>query len=1243
MSSGGKGKQTVGYRYYLGTDFAWCHGPVDHMQNMYLDNKALNISISDTDGGSAYIARPDLFGEAEGGIQGRVKLYDGRETQEKDAYLVDKLGENIPAYRGVTRTVHDGGKDDEGRAMYVGNNPYLKKIKAKFQRIFKRIVNGQVTDQWQKDIAGITPLSGAGVSVSGGNLANVSLLIQIDLSSVTNGFTGSAGTISGTQDIETAKATAIGILEYIRDNATYDRPNEPLVRVYNIGDPATADNSINPSEFEESGLDIGVAFFRHTAGGVINEEVTGGIFESWPNSGYVDSPLVTDSPEGAEAFGLEPTNAPIPTTAERNNGVYDGLYNWPQRGYLMFDSATSNDIDKLIAFVQQMEVVPDNQPISSSTERGKVEDNVEDAFDGLSTDRRRAHILISDLAGSDTVAQTTGSKNDIDTVLYAGTGIPINAVYYSTNTTDTKQAKLSALTSWTDISSDSVEFGGGWEFLTQDVVITGGAEYMTVFDGPVTEAEAFAAITIPSGDKTDTPFALPPNSSRLWYFGPFMSTGLYAGRYDPEYAYVRDTTGTTTVTINGNDMFEQLQYEMVDEDSSSNLTTNIPPINNPNVANAIAILDPFAATTCYDMNPAHIIRECLTDQNWGLGLAESEVDETSFAAAAQTLYDESFGLSLVWRREEPVEEFINLILNHIDATLYVNRTEGKWTLKLIRDDYVDASLTEYTDADVVSWDTISIKGPAELVNSVTLKHNSRELRGPASLTVKNLAQVQQLGSIVSSTVNYPGIWDPILAGRVAQRDLITLSSALISGNITVTRKGYNLNPGDVFKLTSSRYGLNELICRVVEVNLGDGRSNEISVKFTQDKFALATDVSFDTVDLPSTEWEDLNQVPVVTQNRLVTEEPYYLFVARVGEANATDIETNDPDVGYVSYVAIPPVSSAVSAVVAVDDDADLVFENVDTVNYTAYGVTTNEFFPEADDKTLTVSSFNNFTSIVAGDLLQIGDEIMVVESVDSSTQLTVGRGCLDTVPAYHDSGKYVYFLTDYVGTYGKEYTASDAVRVRLKTETGGGVLDTAKAPIDTVTMDSRITRPYTVGKLQLDGAYKDIWDTSSGATVTATWTHRDRTLQTGASVTTFEDDSIGPETGSDYTITAVAYAFDDGEEITSIGNLFSVDKNQNTSHVISSDAYTPTSESTESWSAVGVRVTNTRGTSPGYENWQTAEVLSYYPVTPTESETLDGIWIDANVFASMYEDAEATTPITYDGDPIGAISSQRDY
>jgi len=86
-----------------------------------------------------------------------------------------------------------------------------------------------------------------------------------------------------------------------------------------------------------------------------------------------------------------------------------------------------------------------------------------------------------------------------------------------------------------------------------------------------------------------------------------------------------------------------------------------------------------------DLNAAHIIRECLIDNDWGLGFETSDIGSTSFELAADILFDEEFGLSLLWDQTEPIEDFIGSILRTIAGFLYQDLSTGKWVLSLTRD------------------------------------------------------------------------------------------------------------------------------------------------------------------------------------------------------------------------------------------------------------------------------------------------------------------------------------------------------------------------------------------------------------------------------------------------------------------------------------------------------------------------------------------------------------------------------
>jgi len=300
-----------------------------------------------------------------------------------------------------------------------------------------------------------------------------------------------------------------------------------------------------------------------------------------------------------------------------------------------------------------------------------------------------------------------------------------------------------------------------------------------------------------------------------------------------------------------------------------------------------------------------------------------------------------------------------------------------------------------------------------------------------------------------------------------------------------------------------------------------------------------------------------------------------------------------------------------------------------------------ELIEEADSTTVTLSGFTFYQDVSVDDLIQINDEIMRIDSIDSTTQLTVGRGALDTVPDYHPVNSSVFFIGNY-GFAGNEFVSGDSIDVKLLDNTNSDQLDSAEAPVDTVVMADRITKPYPVGQLQLDGAYSGVWDISTGNTISATWVDRDRTQQNTTTPPSHTDAGVGPETDVNYTISAVAYDYE-GDEINISGDLFSVDKNQTTSHTITPSDNTAASEGTDPWSAVGVRVLTTREetTSEQYDNWQTPEVFAYTQAEPEDLPTyFTASWFDVNSLSSVFQDFEKTTAVASDGDDIGHMENQ---
>src|SRR5690606_14969727 len=103
-----------------------------------------------------------------------------------------------------------------------------------------------------------------------------------------------------------------------------------------------------------------------------------------------------------------------------------------------------------------------------------------------------------------------------------------------------------------------------------------------------------------------------------------------------------------------------------------------------------------------DMNGVHVIRELLTDKSWGMGYTSEDVDDTNFRAAADVIYDEGLGISLVWDRSKDIEAFVQEVARHIDASVFVSRKTGKYDIKLIRNDYDPDDLVSLNPSNITS-------------------------------------------------------------------------------------------------------------------------------------------------------------------------------------------------------------------------------------------------------------------------------------------------------------------------------------------------------------------------------------------------------------------------------------------------------------------------------------------------------------------------------------------------------------
>lgn len=510
-----------------------------------------------------------------------------------------------------------------------------------------------------------------------------------------------------------------------------------------------------------------------------------------------------------------------------------------------------------------------------------------------------------------------------------------------------------------------------------------------------------------------------------------------------------------------------------------------------------------------DMNPAHMIYQCLTDTQWGMGYPTTAIDSASFTAAANALFAENFGLSMLWNQQETIDQFISIILDHIGGILYVRPDTSTFALRLIRSDYDRNTLPLYGPTTLVAAESYQRQAWGETVNEITVVYTDGATGKDMPATVQDLANISVQGGVVAQTRNYPGIRNASLAQRVALRDLQAGSTPLASIKLTATRAAWQVFPGDVFRLSWPEYQVDDVVYRALNVNRGTLTDGQIIIDAVEDVFGLPDNTYL--VEQPGG-WVDPSQPPSAAPYRKLLEAPYWDLARNL---TAADLDYVDPLSGYIQTLAVRPSGDAINYEI---------YTKVSSAAYEAAG--NGDFCPSATvvgalTKTTTAITLANgidLDLVETGGYAIIDNEYVLVSAIDAGAgTATISRGLLDTVPTEHSAGARIWFADGDQGFSTTEYADGETVDVKLLPATGQGTLDISLAPVDSLTFDQRQYRPYAPGKLLLNSMAYPAWIDGDASQFSIGWAHRDRLAQTAYLVEQSES-SIGPEAGTTYTL-----------------------------------------------------------------------------------------------------------------------------
>ena len=515
-----------------------------------------------------------------------------------------------------------------------------------------------------------------------------------------------------------------------------------------------------------------------------------------------------------------------------------------------------------------------------------------------------------------------------------------------------------------------------------------------------------------------------------------------------------------------------------------------------------------------NMNPAHILYECLTNEDWGLGYGAERIDQAAFLKAAQTLYNEQFGLSFVWTSEQELMAFFDQVKATIDASFYLDRRTGLWTLRLIRGGDPVVMTLDPTNSVLESF---SRKVMGETFNELSVKWTNPDNEEYETITVQDPANIEAQGRVIQTDKEYVGVRTAALAIKIAERDLRVASAQLATAEVTINREGWSLVPGQNVRLNWPPLGLTGLTMRVVETTQAEPGSDSIRVQLAEDVFGLGGGAF---AGVPDSGWQDPSEPPKLFPYTRGWEIPFS-YVIRNADLAGDQL----PQLAGYSTTLAAGGASAMPQIRLwswVTTENGLAWTLMKVGSSTPYAQLQSAM-PAALTSTFSV---NPATAWHVGDaqansFVVIGDataeEVMQVTDVATNGAITVRRGLMDTSPRSWPAGTPMYFIgVDLFTEDASQRSLGEVSRYKPSMQTNSGYMEIEGVPEVAITLRGRYELPYPPANILIGGSYWPVTLKPTGSSFTLSWATRNRLLQDSPDQISWDAASIVPETGTTY-------------------------------------------------------------------------------------------------------------------------------
>jgi hypothetical protein len=491
-------------------------------------------------------------------------------------------------------------------------------------------------------------------------------------------------------------------------------------------------------------------------------------------------------------------------------------------------------------------------------------------------------------------------------------------------------------------------------------------------------------------------------------------------------------------------------------------------------------LYPLHAVQTLDYNPAYAIHYILHELT---GLPETWLDEDDFEAMAETLYGEGRGISILMDSQQGALNYLESINSHVDAIVLYG-SDGKFHPKLIRDDYAVGDLPLIDEGVVLDDPAFNRKSWIDTINEIKVQYSElsrldgvacdikQSTADPSAVDVGN-KEIQ--GRIVSKTIQMALFTSNDNAVWAGEHNLRKSSYPFAVVSFPANRNAFRLEVGDCFKFSYARYGVSNMICRVLQISEEGPESENITVQATEDIFSVNNAITGYTASISHAITAlDYTVVPLTHQK--IIEAPYVISGEEI-KLLPIACRESDPDLGFDVYMSI-------------NGGASYSFlQKITTFRPygTLIGSYSGDIYTIDDDVGLTIDiehgasliETTTFDQVLAGlkNTALLGDEIISFQTITpvSGTQYKlehVIRGRYDTVKESHAEGAEFYcFPSGGLQLIIASELITGAVRkfkfVPYNIKKSGAIAD---ATAMTLTIAGRALTPYLPGNLQANGS-----------------------------------------------------------------------------------------------------------------------------------------------------------------------------